>query len=197
MTVEMTFVLVKPDGTQKNLVPAVKRILHDRGFEIITEKIAIPTREMVRQHLNWGAECRLVLGQRIEKLCRDKNISIPDTFLAGMSTEEIGETFENLIIDYNVMGDCHAMLVRGENAIEAINKLSGPTIPGDAPPDTIRGQLCHDTFEACIAERRAPYNVVHTADSPREAYEQIAIWFPEHAPEIDDINQLAVRIHNT
>lgn len=197
MAVETTFVLVKPDGMQKNLAPEVKRILLQHGFEIIAEKIATPTRDMVRQHLNWGADCRMVLGGRIEKLCRDKNISIPKTFLAGMTTEEIGETFENLIIDYNVMGPCHAMLVRGDNAIEAINKLSGPTIPGDAPPDTMRGQLCHDTFEACIAERRAPYNVVHTADSPREAYEQIALWFPDYAPEIDDINQLAVKKHNT
>lgn len=180
MAFETTFVLVKPDGIAKNLQDKVKEILIRNGFHIAHERMHHPDHAFARRHLSWKPEFTQTLGGRVERLCHERNIRIDDTFMAGMTTWEIGKTFEDFIVDYNAMGPCLAMIVQGENAVSAVDELCGYTIPDDAAAHTIRGQLCSDTFEACIEEQRAPYNVVHSADSADEAHAQIAVWFPEY-----------------
>lgn len=74
--------------------------------------------------------------------------------------------FEDLIT-YITRGPLVALVIEGENAIEAIRAINGVTNPEEAAPNTIRALYGNDVTE----------NSVHASDSPESAEREIAIWF--------------------
>jgi nucleoside-diphosphate kinase len=70
-----------------------------------------------------------------------------------------------------------ALVLASVNAIAKVRALIGPTEPAGAPPGTIRGDLSSDTIVRADAEDRGLYNLVHAADSPDSARNEIALWF--------------------
>lgn len=74
--------------------------------------------------------------------------------------------FEDLIT-YITRGPLVALVIEGENAIEAIRAINGVTNPEEAAPNTIRALYGNDVTE----------NSVHASDSPESAEREITIWF--------------------
>ena len=57
--------------------------------------------------------------------------------------------------------------LEGRGAVAAARRLIGPTDPRDAPPGTIRGDLCIDIGR----------NVIHGSDAAETAAFEIGLWF--------------------
>lgn len=65
-------------------------------------------------------------------------------------------------------GPSIAMIVEGEQAIDVVRGLLGPTDGRQAPAGTIRGDYSLSNRE----------NLAHGSDSPESAEREISLWFP-------------------
>ncbi len=81
--------------------------------------------------------------------------------------EHEGKPFYEPLIEYITSGPVLAMVIEGENAIEAIRKLVGKTNPQDADPGTIRGDFAQMTGR----------NIIHASDSMESAVREISLFF--------------------
>jgi nucleoside-diphosphate kinase len=76
--------------------------------------------------------------------------------------------FEGLV-SYITSAPIVAAVFTGNNAVEAIRKLMGPTDPAKAEAGTIRGDFGVDI----------EHNSVHGSDSPKTAEQEISLFFGE------------------
>ncbi len=98
-----------------------------------------------------------------------KLIQVPEELAKKHYAEHEGKGFFNDLIAFITSGPVLAMVVTGENAIDAIRQINGATDPLKAVPGSIRGD-----FATSIDE-----NVVHASDAKETAAREIALWFPE------------------
>lgn len=90
-----------------------------------------------------------------------------------LASEHYGEhkdkPFFEELISFITSGPVLAMVLSGENAIDAVRQLNGATNPLQAASGSIRGD-----FALSISE-----NVVHASDAVETAKREVALWFPE------------------
>ncbi|MCM8711324.1 nucleoside-diphosphate kinase [Clostridium sp. SYSU_GA19001] len=83
--------------------------------------------------------------------------------------EHKGKEYFNSLIDYITEDKLCALVIEGENVIEAVRRINGDKDPIKADIGSIRGKFsCHKTR-----------NLVHASDSIENANREISIWFPE------------------
>lgn len=98
-----------------------------------------------------------------------KLIQVPEELAKKHYAEHEGKGFFNDLIAFITSGPVLAMVIEGENAVDAVRQINGATDPLKAVPGSIRGD-----FATSIDE-----NVVHASDAPETAAREIALWFPE------------------
>lgn len=81
--------------------------------------------------------------------------------------EHEGKPFFGGLVDYITGSPIVALVVEGNDAVEACRAINGATNPTKAAPGTIRGD-----YGQTIGR-----NLVHGSDSPESAAREIAIWF--------------------
>jgi len=80
-----------------------------------------------------------------------------------------GKPFFRGLIEFITSGPIVAMIIEGENAVEAGRQIIGVTDPVQAAPGSIRADF------ATVMRR----NLVHGSDSPESAEREIEIYFGE------------------
>lgn len=78
-----------------------------------------------------------------------------------------GKFFFDGLVDHLISGPVIAMVLEGEEVIQAVRKMVGSTIPHKAEAGTIRGDLG-------ISGLR---NLVHASDAPETAAYEMALYF--------------------
>jgi len=81
--------------------------------------------------------------------------------------EHKGKHFFDKLIEFITSGPVVAMILEGDNAVETVRIMIGPTDGRRAPPGTIRGDYALDVTA----------NVIHAADSKEKAEREIKIVF--------------------
>ncbi len=81
-----------------------------------------------------------------------------------------GKPFFESLIEFITSGPVIAMVLEGDNAINVVRLMIGPTDGREAPPGTIRGDYALSKSE----------NVVHASDSPESAKKEISILFKDN-----------------
>lgn len=81
--------------------------------------------------------------------------------------EHVGRSYFEALINYLTRGDVVAVVLSGDNAIDRVRAINGPTDPASAAPDTIRGRYAISMRE----------NSVHASDSTENAAREIKLWF--------------------
>ncbi len=76
--------------------------------------------------------------------------------------------------EYMLSGPVIAMIIEGEDAVNRVRKLMGPTNCKEALPGTIRGDYGNKDDENCRT-----YNVIHGSDSVENAEIEVNRFFPE------------------
>jgi nucleoside-diphosphate kinase len=93
-----------------------------------------------------------------------------DEEFAGVHYEEHREKpFFRELVEFITRGPLVAMVVEGEDAVEAARQVIGATNPLEAAPGSIRGDYAVEVT----------FNLVHGSDSDQSAEREIEIWFPE------------------
>ncbi|NPV42380.1 MAG: nucleoside-diphosphate kinase [Firmicutes bacterium] len=117
---------------------------------------------------------RRIVGEIIHRL-EKKGLEIVDIKLLSLSkelaeehySEHKGKEFFDQLIEYITSGPVIAMVVKGNNAIQAVRQLMGNTDPIKAAPGTIRGD-----YGLTIRE-----NLVHGSDSLESSKREISLFF--------------------
>jgi nucleoside-diphosphate kinase len=78
-----------------------------------------------------------------------------------------GKHFYDGLVEFITSGPVAAFALEGPDAIAAVRKMVGKTMPNEAEPGTIRGDLG-------ISGLR---NLIHASDAPETAEAELALWF--------------------
>lgn len=105
-------------------------------------------------------------GYTIEMI---KGMVIPRELAEKHYAEHQGKPFYDDLIDYITEGLSVLAVIKGQNAIESVRVVMGPTDPLEATPGSIRGAYATSVTR----------NLVHGSDSLESAAREIALFFPE------------------
>ena len=115
-----------------------------------------------------------VAGQVISRF-EEKNYAIVDTLMIQLDDELLREHYSHVahlpffpeIASFMRSRPVLAMILEGDNVVQGVRDLLGPTDSTTAPKGTIRGDLGTDRMR----------NVVHASDSPENAQIEIERFF--------------------
>lgn len=151
MAIQQCLIIIKPDGLVKSLTGNIITALSETKLKIVGAKIVKVNRELAEKHY---AELKKKKPQVFE----------------GTIEYITGKYHTDRVL---------ALVYYGENAIEKIREIVGPTNPEEAEPTTIRGRYGRIHSKTGIFE-----NVIHASDSPENAEKEIKLWFsPEELAE--------------
>lgn len=141
---QQCLVIIKPDGLIKSLTGNILTAFSETKLKIVGAKIMKASKEHLEKHY------------------------------AELKTKK-PHIFQGTI-DY-MSGKYHTdrvlvLVYEGEDAIEKIRQICGPTNPEEAHPTTIRGRYGRIHSKTGIFE-----NVVHASDSEENAEKEIKLWF--------------------
>ena len=117
-----------------------------------------------------------VAGQVISRF-EEKNYSIVDARMIQLNDDLLREHYAHVahlpffpeIAGFMSSRPVLAMILEGENVVQGVRDLLGPTDSTTAPKGTIRGDLGTDRMR----------NVVHASDSPENAQVEIERFFSD------------------
>ena len=75
-------------------------------------------------------------------------------------------------------GPVIAIKIGGEDAIQAVRRITGYTEPSTAEKGTIRGDYGADSLMKSTNEGRACENLIHASGNQEEAKLELDLWFP-------------------
>jgi nucleoside-diphosphate kinase len=98
-----------------------------------------------------------------------KLIQIDEEFASRHYEEHTEKPFFGELVAFITRGPLVAMVLEGEQAVEAARQVIGATNPLEASAGSIRGDFATEVT----------FNLVHGSDSEQSAEREIALWFPE------------------
>jgi nucleoside-diphosphate kinase len=105
-------------------------------------------------------------GLRLVEL---KQLQIDEEFAGAHYEEHSEKPFFGELVEFITRGPLVAMVMEGEDAVDAARQVIGATNPIEAAPGSIRGDYAVEVT----------FNLVHGSDSDQSAEREIGIWFPE------------------
>jgi nucleoside-diphosphate kinase len=91
---------------------------------------------------------------------------------------------EKFITEGPVVG----MVIEGNDAIEVVRKIVGPTEPKAAQPGTIRGDFSHISYKFADNKNIAVKNLIHASANQEDAEREISLWFaPEQIHDYENV----------
>jgi len=145
--IERTFVMVKPDGVQRQLVGEIIKRFENAGLKLIGMKMVWVDKDFASKH--YTEDITIRRGQRVR--------SDAIRFIIG--------------------GPVIAMVWEGIHAIDVVRKLVGTTESKSAAPGTIRGDYTHMSFPYADERKVPIKNVIHASADAKDAEYEIALWF--------------------
>lgn len=121
-----------------------------------------------------GVLQRRIVGEVIARFERKglniiglKVMTIPPVMAATHYAEHKGKSFYDELISYIISGPVVAMAIEGDEAIQLVRRLCGPTAVCESLPGTIRGDFCVHTGN----------NIIHSSDSAESADRELKLFF--------------------
>lgn len=149
--VSSVFVLIKPDGVERDLNEAILNRLTNTGLNLVAKKWMKVTPDLAELHY------------------RQKDGNVRRSYAPL-----------KYIKRYLTSGKVFAMVWSGENAIQQIRSVVGDyTDPIKCRIGTIRRDFGIDSVRKAEAEERAVNNLIHASRSDYSAKRELGLWFPE------------------
>lgn len=170
---ERTFISVKSEGIQRQLIGEVIHRFERRGLKLVACKLAVATREQVEKLYPddeaWYEDCGRKTLDGYQKRGKADN----------RTPREIGVWVRGKLIKEFVGRPVLAMVWQGAHAVELGRKTVGITNALEAVPGTIRGDFTVDSYMLADLQERPVRTIVHASGSKEEAEKDILIWFGE------------------
>ena len=174
---ERTLLVVKPDGVVRGLAGEILSRFEKVGLKIVAAKMIKVQKNLAEKHYPGSRESWLrEMGEKT--LVNYKKFGAgPIKLLGTADTLEIGKMIQKWLIDYIISGPVLGVVLEGPHAVELVRKICGNTLPANATPGTIRGDLAFDSSYLANTGKRAIKNLVHASGSIEEAEYEIPLWF--------------------
>ncbi|MGZ8474861.1 MAG: nucleoside-diphosphate kinase [Candidatus Limnocylindria bacterium] len=98
-------------------------------------------------------------------------LSVPREMAERHYAVHAGKHFYAGLVEFITSGPVAAIALEGPDAIATVRRMVGKTMPNEAEPGTIRGDLG-------ISGLR---NLIHASDAPETAESELELWFPADA----------------
>lgn len=167
---QRSFVFIKPDGVERNLIGEIIKRFEERGLKVIALEMLNADDEILNKHYP----------------LTDRNyvLTLGHVDISGKSDAELENIYQKnskiikALQDNIKTGPIVKMILEGEDAVPLIREIVGKTNPASADKGTIRGDLGEDSYEKADLEGRSVRNLVHASGTPEEAEAEIKLWFP-------------------
>jgi nucleoside-diphosphate kinase len=169
---ERTFVIIKPDGIQRNLIGEIIGRYERIGLKLVAMKMLVPTADMVSKHYTLDPGWFEAVGQKSIKGFLDKGLTPPTN-----NPQKLAEDILNRLVKYLTSGPVIAMAWQGAHAVKIVRKITGGTEPLTSDVGTIRGDFVLDSYQMSEFDNRSIRNLVHASGSVKEAEDEILHWF--------------------
>jgi nucleoside-diphosphate kinase len=169
---ERTFVIIKPDGIQRNLIGEIIGRYERIGLKLVAMKMLVPTADMVSKHYTLDPGWFEAVGQKSIKGFLDKGLTPPTH-----DPQKLAEDILNRLVKYLTSGPVIAMVWQGAHAVKIVRKITGGTEPLTSDVGTIRGDFVLDSYQMSEFDNRSIRNLVHASGSVKEAEDEILHWF--------------------
>jgi nucleoside-diphosphate kinase len=134
--------------------------------------------EVVKKHYQKDKAWHKKIGELNLQDCDAFGLSAEEIF-GTEDAEEIGKMVNEWLYEMFDLGPVFAFVLEGPNAVSKIRDLVGTTYPDKAPPGTIRGDFGLDSALSSMKRKRAVLNLIHASGNPKEAKDEIKMWFDE------------------
>lgn len=149
MSLQPTFILLKPDALKRGLKDDILSFFAKRSFTIIRQKLVTVDEEKILNHYQEVIE-------RIGSV----------DFRQAVLREFVNETV------------CVVEIASEHCDVVAwVRDLIGSTDPVAARLDTIRGMYGEDSMADARAENRMLRNLIHASDSDENVQKELLLWF--------------------
>ena len=176
---ERTLLLIKPDATRRGLIGEIIGRFERAGLYIVGLKLVHPTLDFARKHYPMTEAQLIQMGNKTLSTYDELNID-PVEKLGTSDPNEIGLMVHEWNAEFLASGPVVACVVQGVHAIQKVRTICGATMPKDALPGTIRGDLSSASPAIANMLSSAVYNLVHASDNnndPEEPENEISHWF--------------------
>ena len=107
-------------------------------------------------------------------------LTVPPALAEEHYAVHAGKHFYDGLVAFITSGPVAAIALEGPDAIAVVRKMVGKTLPNEAEPGTIRGDLGVSGLR----------NLIHASDAPETAKIELALWFGtdalvDYAREVD------------
>lgn len=175
---ERTLVLIKPDGVERKLIGEIISRFERAGLKIVGLGIVVPDVKILEKHYPAKRDWVENLGNNLLKTAQEFNIKVDlKKDYKVNNIYELGKKIRKWLIDFMASGPVVKIALEGENAINAVRKIVGKTIPLLADAGTIRGDFATDSPLLANLERRPIKNLVHASGNKEEAEKELNLWF--------------------
>src|ERR1035437_8263582 len=150
---EKTFVIIKPDGVQRNFIGEIVSRIERTGLKIVAMKMAVPLEEQYWSHYNRDDAWFLQKGTKIvnDRTARSAEVT--------KSALEYGKEIVGRLVKFMTAGPVVILVVEGNQSVGIVKKLVGGTEPLTSDVGTIRGDLTLDSYGIEDLDSRAVRNL--------------------------------------
>jgi nucleoside-diphosphate kinase len=181
---QQTFVIIKPDGVQRNLVGEIIGRFEKTGLKIVGMKMILADEARLTTHYGKSDEWCEQKGQGIVSKLQEKGLPVEKDAI------EYGKDIIRALIKYMSCSPVIALVLEGNEAVSVIRKIAGSTEPKTSDVGTIRGDYAIDSYNIANVDGRAVRNIIHCTEFPHEAQGEIDIWFkPEELYSYRHVNE--------
>lgn len=170
---ERTFVIIKPDGTQRGLMGEILSRFERVGLKVVGMKFGMLDNAKIWTHYGKDDAWFLKKGTNIAN----------DRKNAGMVVDkepiEYGKDIIRALEKFMTACPVMSLVLEGNQAVAVVMKMVGTTEPTTSAVGTIRGDLTLDSYQISAVDDRAVRNLVHCSDTVENANNEIALWFEE------------------
>lgn len=165
---QSTFVMIKPDAIDRNLVGRIVSRFEDAGLVLESIKISKANIQKLQHNYLPNSLWFKKVGNKVLENFAAYNLDIRN-YLNTNNPVKIGEMIYKWHLrdlrDKNIL----SMVVSGPHAIDRVKQLVGVTEPLEASRGTIRGDWCTDSIVYANTQKRSISNLVHRATDSSEA----------------------------
>jgi nucleoside-diphosphate kinase len=173
---ERTLVLIKTDGVARRLTGEILSRFERAGLRIAALKMVRPDRDLIERHYPSDEGWLSAVGRAAREGLEKRGLPVRE-LLGTDDPVGIGRQVKRWNADYLTAGPVVAVVLEGLNAVAAVRKLTGKTLPSLAEPGTIRGDYSTDDSVASAVEARSVRNLIHASGAVAEAEYEIGLWF--------------------
>lgn len=170
---ERSLVLLKTDAVQRSLVGEIIKRFEQRGLKIAAMKLVMPTEQQLFDHYNKDDEWFLKKGNNIVEDLKKQGREVDKEPI------EYGKDIIRANVRYLTESPVVALVLVGNEAVNAVVRTVGTTEPQTADIGTIRGDYTIDSYAHSTYENRGVKNLIHCSDAVSEAEREIKLWFTE------------------